>query len=190
MEQQKWLRISGVVLGITAVTLIIFIASGLFDPHPVGELQWQRPLSTQTIPAQSEQIIWLDETIPPNDFSVQLTAAQQSGELDSGYGLALGNDDHAFIIMVTPTGYVSSQWSALDPRPSPLTPQSWPHVRLDGQANEIWLDAVGGMATIRINRELLWQGDIGELEGQIGLYGVSWGTTAVVDFQQLTLFHE
>ncbi len=179
----RWL--TGLLAG-TAVLAIILILSGIFDPQPVGEMVWERPLTLQTIPAQSHQIVWLD-AVPDGAFSLRLTAAPQSGETDIAYGLALGNDDDFLAITVSPLGYaaVEERHSSFITRHFAFQP--WPHVRPD--QNEIWLDVEGERLTVRINREALWQGEA-EGTGEIGLMMESWGKTAVVNFQSIQLFVE
>ncbi len=182
--QARWLQwMLGLLLG-TAVLVIILILSGVFDPKPVGALVWERPLMPQTIPAHTRQIIWLDAA-PDSAYSLRLTAAHQSGETDIAYGLALGSDDDFLTVTVSPLGYaaVEETQSSIINYHFPFQP--WPHVHPD--ENEIGLDVVDGRITVHINREWLWAGEASG-DGQIGLLMESWGETAVVDFQTLTLF--
>ncbi len=184
--EARWLRwIAGLVLG-TAVTLIILIAAGLFDPKPVGDLQWERPFTPQTIAAGSQQIVWLELTTLANAYSLRLTTDHQSGETDVLYGLVIGDGDDYWVTAVSPLGYASTweQHSAFSIHHLPFQP--WPHVRPD--ENEIWLDVVDGRATIRLNRELYWTGSVETSSGRIGLWLESFGETAVINFQQLQLF--
>lgn len=165
-----------------AALLIGLIAGGVFDPQPIGAEQWRQALAPRTVPAAARQIHWLDVPLPENDYTVRLTAAYQSGELDSAYGLALGSDAEYLSIELSPLGYVTLH-------PSPLLPwQPWPHVRPGTAANEIWLDVTDGHLTARLNRELLWSGEIGPVHGRIGLVAESFGEAAVIDFQMLELF--
>ena len=181
--EARWLRwIAGVVLG-TAVTIIFLIALGIFDPKPVGKLQWERPLSSQTIAAGSQQIVWLEQLTPAGDYSLRLTTAYQSGETDILYGLVIGGEGEYLVTAVSPLGYATA-WD--HPSSFILHPAPFPHVRPD--ANEIWLDVVDGRVSIRINRELYWTGQVETSPGQIGLWVESFGETAVIDFQQLQLF--
>lgn len=184
--QERWLRwLSGLLAG-TAVLAIILILAGTFDPKPVGTLQWERPLAAQTIPANTRQIVWLDQATPDEVFSVRLQTAYRSGETDIVYGLALGRDNDYLAVTVSPLGYAGiteTHASSLIPHAS-FRP--WPHVRAG--ENEIWLDVIGERVAVRINRELLWEGEIGDVSGQIGLVMASFGATAVVDFQTLQFF--
>ena len=184
----RWLRWLTVLIMGTAVTLIILIVVGIFDPKPVGTLQWERSLTPQTIAAGSQQIIWLEPTTPADVYSLRLTTAYQGGETDVLYGLVIGNDENYLATAVSPLGYTAvwEQRSAFSIQHSPFKP--WPHVRPD--ENEIWLDVVDGRVTIRINRELLWSELMETSQGRIGLWGESFGETAVIEFQELQLFAE
>lgn len=167
------------------MVFILFIWAGVFDPQPVGTAVWQQTLSSQTIPAGSRQIVWLDQPLPQGNYTVQVTAVLQSGEQDITYGLLLGTDEQDLAMELSPLGYLSltSRSSLL----APLPLQPWPHVRPGAAPNEIWVDVENGRFTIRINRELLWQGEVGELDGTIGWVGQSFGETAVIQLQY-TLF--
>lgn len=174
--------------GAVVVVFILLIWAGVFDPQPVGTAVWQQTLPSQTIPAGSRQIVWLDRPIPPGDYTVRVTAVWQSGEQDITYGLLLGTDERHLAMELSPLGYLSL--TAFSPRSSLLAPlplQPWPHVRPGDAPNEIWVDVENGRFTIRINRELLWQGEVGELDGTIGWVGQSFGETAVIQLQY-TLF--
>ncbi|MCB9421774.1 MAG: hypothetical protein H6667_18380 [Ardenticatenaceae bacterium] len=181
----RWLRwLTGLMLG-TAVTLIILIAAGTFDPKPIGKLQWERPLPSQTIAANSQYIIWL-AAAPEGNYSLCLMTSYQSGESDLLYGLAIGDEEDFWVTAVSPLGYAAvwEQQSALSVEHFAFQP--WPHVRPD--ENEIWLNVVDGRIIIRLNRELLWQGEVDLDSGQIGLWLESFGETAVVNFPTLQIF--
>lgn len=195
-----WLRLGAVVLGLTAVSLFLLIVWGTFDPKPIGELTGTAGPHTLTIPPQDQKIVWLPEMPPSGNFTVRATIKHQSGELDSGSGLALGDGCTAVIITLSPLGYVSirqnslitnnplpyMKWSHSDITEMPWQP--WPHVHTGSDPNEIWLDVEDGQLRVRINRELLWTGDLPFQPTQAGLYGESFGDTAVFDYQQIMLF--
>lgn len=166
-----------------AVLLISLIASGVFDPKPVGTRQTTLPATRLPISQAGQMIRWLDEPLPEGDFSVRGTAVLQSGNPDSGVGLALGNDEQAFVVAVSPLGYVLVQQAG-----EPLLPwQPWPHVRPDDTANEIWIDVRGEAITVRLNRELLWQGNYSLSTRSLGLFSEGFGETAVYTFPILEL---
>lgn len=167
-----------------AVLLISLIASGVFDPKPVGTRQTTLPATRLPISQVGQTIRWLDEPLPEGDFSVRGTAVLQSGTPDSGVGLALGSDAEAFVVAVSPLGYVLVQQAG-----EPLLPwQPWPHVRPDDTANEIWIDVRGEAITVRLNRELLWQGNYSLSTRSLGLFSEGFGETAVYTFPILELF--
>lgn len=190
----RWLRLGVVVLGLTAVLLLLLIALGLFDPKPEGEFVATAVPQTLTIPPQDRQIVWLPESLPPDNFTIRTTITHQSGELDSGAGLILGDGNTAVIIAISPLGYVSVQQNKpITDYRLPITEfpwQPWPHVRPGNAANEIWVDVVEGRMQVRMNRELLWAGDVLIQPTTAGLYGESFGGTAVFHFSGLVLSHD
>jgi hypothetical protein len=189
-----WLRWSAGLSLLAAALTISLITSEVFDPKPVGHTQWYQPLAAHRIPAHSRRTFWLDPVLPEQDYSLRLTAAHLRGEIDSGYGLIIGSARHFLAAEVSSLGYVSlwhydGRSDAADPASTYLLPwQTWPHVRTGAQPNEIWLERRGERITIRINRELMWQGEVGRFSGQIGLVGESFGDWAIVDFRELRLF--
>jgi hypothetical protein len=171
----SWLLLLAFLLG------VLVIGAGWLDPKPNGAWAGERPFPAQTIPPGSRQTIPLAESFPESNYSLRLTAVHQSGEPDAAYGLALG--DGAARVLLSPLGYALVEVGET----AVLPWQPWPHVGSGDAANELWLD-VGGVAgngrlAIRVNRELLWQGPIGDQTGLVSLllegYG---GETAVVDF--------
>lgn len=168
----------------TAVFLIILIASGVFDPKPMGPRQTSLPQTSLSIDNPGQSIMWLDERLPTGDSSVRGTVAHQSGSLDSGVGLALGDEDSQFIVAVSPLGYVLVQQGDT----AVLPWQPWPHVQLEGKPNEIWIDVEGKAITVRINQELLWQGIHSLPTRSLGLFGENFGETAVYTFSTLEIF--
>jgi hypothetical protein len=189
------LRIVAAALAIVAGALILLIALGFFDPKPFGALiRTDRPgiYSTTNAELLPQSSPWPSDG-PPGQFSVRLTAANAGGELDSGYGLALGDDARRLVVAVSPLGYVAIWEEAAGGGPIYFQPwQTWPHVRVEDQPNELWLDVAtaGGKAEITawINRELLWRGELALSSPEVGLWLGSFGTSTTVDFQQLEWF--
>ncbi len=182
------------VLGLAAVLLLAltvgaigFISAGFFDPQPVGELTAELTLKPQYIPAQTENIQWQNERPPADDFSLRLTAAYQYGDLDAGYGLALGSDESALVVAVSPTGYVT----ILQADTPILNWQPWPHVQQGTETNEIWLDKRGDTVTIYINREHLWTGPITPPPSpQFGFYTISFNNPTTINFKSISIFSD
>ncbi len=168
----------------TAVFLIILIASGVFDPKPVGERQTTLPTTTLAVSEPGQTILWLDQMLPEGDFSVRGTAVYQSGSLDSGVGLALGDENSQIIVAISPLGYVLVQ----EDDTAVLPWQTWPHVQLEDAPNEIWINVRGEEVTVRINRELLWQGLVSLPTRNLGFFGENFGETAVYAIPTIDIF--
>lgn len=175
------LKKTAVFLFTFTIIAIGLILTGWFDPHPYGELAWQRQLSPITVPARSERIAWVDEAVD-GDYSVRLTAVFANGNPDSRYGLLL--DD--LRITISPTGY-----AAIEQGRQVLVPYApFPHVHRDS-VNEIWVnvgatDAGLRPVSVRLNRELFWQGDVALSAAGIGVVAENFGDEkAVIDFQTL-----
>ncbi len=191
----KRLRIFAIFLLFVGSVAAILVVSGVFDPQPVGMLQVVvEPVGQMTVDG-TRRVKWLDVQVPDGDFSVRGTAVYQSGNPDSLYGLAIGTDENYLAVAVSPLGYVTVQQSTIT-QSSVLSPQSfvpfqtWPHIRTGTMLNEIWVDVVGDEVTVRINRELLWMGEVEGAGRQVGIVGESFGETAVFDFQEIRLFWE
>ena len=193
---------TAVFLLVFGVIGAIFVWSGIVDPKPIGELQVKISPVAKLLVDENRQIVWQDVSLPVDGFSVRETAVFQSGNADSFYGIAIGNVQNYLVVGVSPLGYAMIEQSTINSQQSttnnaqisksqPHLPfQTWPHVRTGSTANEIWVDVVGDRVTVRLNRELLWIGDVDGLDGRVGIWGESFGETAVIDFQQLQLFWE
>jgi hypothetical protein len=168
-----------IVIGLLAS----LIASGRFDPQPLGELQWEQEPVAVLQAFVEPKIVWLERPLPPPPYTIRLTAAWHSGEPDAAYGLALGSGNDYLLTAVTPTGHL------LPPtihNSQLITP--WPHINQLEAANEIWLDVTAESVTIRINGELYGEEALTVPPGRIGLWGMSWGETAVFTWQRLELY--
>jgi hypothetical protein len=188
-NNRQWLRLATwLVLG-SAAAILVLILSGLFDPQPIGAQVWNVQPRAIHIEADTLKINWLDESPPlPAAYTLRLTAAHMNGELDSGYGLAIGSQESPFIVAVSPLGYVTVEHN----RAAVLPWQTWPHVKTDTQPNEIWLDVqpleTASEITVRLNRELLWSGEVAISGPDVGLVVESFGEGMTADFQHLELF--
>ncbi|MCA9872796.1 MAG: hypothetical protein KC441_04060 [Anaerolineales bacterium] len=181
--------LAGALLLVVLVAGGVLISAGMFD-LPLNGMSWrERPLPAQTIPAGNYSLTWIDESLPDTNYTLRLTAVHQSGEPDVGYGLIVGDKARSMDVLVSPLGYVTVRVGETAVVPW----QPWPHVRTGAEANEIWLNMGGvegnGRASVRINRELLWVGEVGALAGQVGLLGESYGggETAVVGWERLAI---
>ncbi len=219
LPKQTWriLGLTAVLLLIITVAAIGFISAGFFDPKPVGELTAELPLQPITVEANQQTFTWLDYDLTAESYTLRLTAAHQSGDPDSGYGLAIGNAQKTLLIALSPTGYAAIQTHQLNPtqiknssqddldnmianRPSDNAStktttsifewQPWPHVKTGNQTNEIWLDKHGRTITIYINRELLYTGPLTLSTPQIALYTATYNQPITINFEKLTIFSE
>jgi len=209
LPKQTWriLGLTAVLLLIITVTAIGFISAGFFDPKPVGELTAELPLQPITVEANEETLTWLDYPLTAESYTLRLTAAHQSGDPDSGYGLAVGNAQEVLLIALSPTGYAtvqiyqpSQRCQALminDGSPNTIDEkclasvfdwQPWPHVKTGSQTNEIWLDKRGQTITIYINRELLYTGSLALYTPQIALWTATNNQPTTINFEKLTIF--
>lgn len=192
-----WRRGIILLLLLVAIAGSGLIAAGVFDPRPRGREVWREQLWLQTIPTNSRQILWLDQVALSNAYSLRLIASLRSGENDVGYGLVIGDEAKHLVLAVSPLGYASVWIESGESPDSPgrastvLLPwQTWPHVRTGHAPNELWIEMEKEQFIIRVNRERLWEGAIAGLDGQVGLFGISFGGPAEVDFDAIDLFAE
>ncbi|MDX1614720.1 MAG: hypothetical protein R3300_10460, partial [Candidatus Promineifilaceae bacterium] len=181
----RWLNLATVAV-VTAIAVgIAAISAGLFDPQPIGHLQRLYTLNGARVADQNDRVHWLEQPHLTHDGSLRLTAALVGGELDSGYGLVLGQPNSHLLVAVAPTGYVTIQNHSA--RQDILLPwQTWPHVRQRLGQNEIWLDIrQDHLVTVRINRELLWEGRLPLAGPDVGLWLRSYGQPAQIQFAEL-----
>lgn len=193
------LRPTAIALLVTAVALIVLIASEAFDPKPKGAFLHTDYPGTLEQDRVGEQIVELEPPwpadSPPERFSVRLSAAHVAGDLDSGYGLALAGGGGRLVVAVSPLGYLAVREEAADGQTAYLIPWStWPHVGMGKAVNEIWVDVEGDdgrtMITAGVNRELLWRGETAWLPERVDLWLVAFGGRTEIDFRSLEWFAE
>ncbi len=187
-----WRVLGFAAVGLLAamVALIALISAGVFDPRPAGPLQQTLAPGPLRLAAGQRALHWLPEPAPHTPFSARLLAARHSGEPDAAYGLALGHDAGAFVVAVSAAGYVSVwQESAGGERLAHMPWQTWPHVHGGEAWNEIQIDVWGEAADVRLNRELLWQGELTPAPTSLGLYAESFGAAVEFDFAALSLHY-
>ena len=191
----RWVRLSAALLLIIIAVGIITISAGYFDPKPVGDLQHTYQLNLLSVDAGSSLTLWLDEPTVTGPSTLRLKAAYNQGEIDSSYGLAIGNNQDRVIVALSPIGYLTIQrWSNNNGQTTEIGQilpwQTWPHVRSQNSENEIWVDIEEGFLTsIRINQELLWQEKIPLRGNQIGLTAQSFGERVGFDFLSLQHYY-
>jgi hypothetical protein len=183
--------LSTLLVLIAAAIMVGLIAAGLFDPKPVGRLSSEIPLYQVYVGRKEGNSLWLDQTAPGANYSVFLSGALSSGELDSAYGLVLGTEEQNLVAAVSPTGYVSLWNQGLDQADDIIAWRTWPHINRKFGTNELWLDVVGDqLVSVRTNREILWQGEQPLTGRRIGLWAQSFADPATIDFQHLQIFSE
>jgi hypothetical protein len=192
----RTVRFLALTMTIVAVALIALIAGGAFDPRPLGPLTGSTTPGLLSLAGRGETLS--PQSAPfaaaPSRFSLRLSAAHAGGEADSGYGLALGDKRAALVVAVSPLGE-AAVWQTIAGEDEPryrMPWQPWPHVRPGIASNEIWLDArdEDGVTrvTARINRELLWEGEVEWVYPGAALWLGSFGGPVTVDFQTLDWF--
>ncbi len=188
-ESWPWLNWSIVLVFVAAILIIGLISAGVFDPKPVGELTSTLALEPIDLDAGEVQLEWLPQAAPPTDHTLRLTAALTEGEVDSAYGLLIGDETQNIVVAVSPTGYVSIWRHDGHERATIMPWRTWPHIAQDFETNELWLDIEGSTLTgVRINRELLWQGALPAAGQRIGLWAETYGRPARIDFELLESF--
>lgn len=195
---RHWLKLIAGGLSIPAAVAVLLIAAGVFDPQPLGPLlQTDRP-GPHALNHPGETLIpatapWPPDS-PPARFSIRLKAAYRQGELDSGFGLALGSGSSRLVVALSPLGYVAVRQDAEDGQPVyPMPWQTWPHGRPGAAENELWLDVdqsdVGRTdVTAWLNRELLWRGELDKAPNDLSLWLSTYGAAVTVDFRSLEWF--
>lgn len=196
---RQWLGRIAVGLLASTVLAVLLIAAGAFDPKPFGSLLQTDHPGRQVLTNGGETLYrqtppWPPAT-PPSRYSVRLAAAYEGGEMDSAYGLAVGDSDNQVVIAVSPLGYVAVRAESDGDTPDYLFPwQTWPHVRTGTAENEIWVDVArhgsDSLITIRVNRELLWEAEIDGAPADIALWQATFGAPVTVDFRSLEWFAE
>lgn len=182
-----------VLLIIGGILLIIILSAfGVFDPGPTGDPIWGKNLGPMTVAAGSVETKWLAPDTAETPVSFQLTAAYQSGEIDSAYGLLLGEQDGSLAIGVSPLGYIAiwTQNGSENAKPEEyLLPwQPWPHGHTGQETNEILAILEDDQLRVLLNREPLWQGNISAHPDKIGVIGISFGKEVILDFDEINLY--
>lgn len=184
----RGLGLAAVLLLLGSITVIGLISAGVFDPQPTGQFASRRSLNAQMIGAGETRLTWLSETMAADTFTVRLTAARSAGEQDVGYGAVVGTDGAYLAAAVSPLGYVAV-WTEQDGQREMVIPwQPWLHVQRGPEPNEVQIDVTGERATVRVNRERLWEGETAIQVPAAGLVAQSFGEEATIDFQELVIF--
>jgi hypothetical protein len=187
--------IASIVLLVLVLLIVGLILGGVFDPKPLGELKFRHELErrVKVDDVYQEPLLQIPSSGP---FSVRMGASWISGNPDIGYGLKLGNGEHSVVIAVSPLGYVTimeSDRSVAAPanQVHQLPWQTWPHVSKTDESNEIWVDIEDSNLTmVRINRELLWTGQLPLAESDVDFWAQSFGEPGIVNLEYIELFQD
>jgi len=186
------LRLAAAALALVVVALVLLSALGAFDPRPLGPLFRSSYPGLLGLEGGGEFFQWQPSPFAalPARRSLRLTARHISGEMDSGYGLALG--DGALTVAVSPLGEVAVWATTAEEKRYLLPWQPWPHVRTGAASNEIWLDIDATTNPARViawvNRERLWQGEIAPPSGEVAAWLGSYAGSVAVDFTALAWY--
>ncbi len=187
ISKERAISFLAILILCTIFLAVLLSLLGVFDPIPDGELIWQTGLDTMDVPPESSELVWLSEELPSVPLAIRLTAAYEDGEIDSGYGLILGQDEGIITVMISPLGYaaVSQQPDGAESGMLDfLLPwQTWPHIRTGEAANEILVILENDTMTVRVNREWLWEGKGIAAPRTAGVIGQSFGEKVAIDFQ-------
>ena len=162
--------------------------TGVFDPQPTGEAADRRALTPQALEAGERRLTWLSERAVGDTFTVRMTAGWAEGEQDVGYGVVVGAEDDLLAVAVSPLGYATVWVERTGWREMVFPWQPWPHVRRGSEANELQIEVSGGHASVRVNRERLWEGETDIQGASAGLYAQSFGEESIIEFQELVTF--
>jgi hypothetical protein len=193
----RWAWTFAVALALGALAFFSLIIAAVFDPRPVGDSATAFTVNQVELAAGSDRLDWRQETPDGAGRAAQtwqLVAAHAGGELDSAFGLVVGDPDQALIVAVSPLGYASIwERNASGTQTAVRLPwQPWPHVATGQTANEIWVnlfpDGDHDQIVVRINRELLWAGQVPALGRSVGTWAATYGNSATIDFQRLVRF--
>jgi hypothetical protein len=197
---RRFLIYAAITLLIATIILFLLIFAGIFDPKPIGRLSIRDDLERRES-VEDTFLTFIPHRASSNDYSIRLTASWIGGNPDIGYGLAIGDGLSNAVVAVSPTGYAtitelplegdigdSGRKGNLEPRPE-IPWRTWPHVKIGSSSNEIWLDIEDSeVVAVRINRELLWEGNLPLTGNKIGLWAESYDGPAVIEFYSIELF--
>lgn len=191
MAKQRILNIIAVGLLLSILGAALLIAGGVFDPRVIGEEAATISPGAVAIGAEETSSTWALE-LPPNasDFALIMNSRFVSGTVDSAAGVTVGLPTLSFSVAVSPAGYVGI-WEQSGQAIDFLLPwQTWPHVQPEN--NEIWVESREGRWTVRVNRELLWEGTSHSVcaagGSSAGYYLQSWGEPAEFEIRDLALW--
>lgn len=192
----QWLGISAAVVLVAIAMSIALISAGVFDPRPQGKLAKSFDIDQALMVNGNQQIEWFDQAFSSRSYTIRLSANLAAGDLDTGYGLLLGNENQFVGVAVSALGYATIWQSAaaagdISQQISILPWQTWPHVHTNQDSNEIWIDVSHGkISSVRLNREIFWQGSVPLNDHKYGIWAEGFAGPANIDFSLVELFFD
>ena len=162
---------TAIIIG--GVILVVLLAAGLADPPRAGPLRWQAesPQDWTAEHADPDLTLYAAPVDLPPVFTLELTAAN-SGPPESAWGVVFEGSGQRLTILIDNQGYVSV---SSDNRPH------WAEFLHSHpkQINKLYVNvASGGVATLRLNDEVAWEGVIDATHWSVAEYrqsAVHWG---------------
>jgi len=188
-------RLMALALLAAAGSVIGLIGAGAFDPLPGSPPAGTAAPGHRSLSGRGEALYPQPVASPlPEHYWLRLRANWQEGELDSGYGLRLGDESNGLTVAVSPLGYAAVWGTGPEGTVKFLPWQTWPHVHTGQTVNEIWLEVAQqddrAEVSAWVNRELLWRGDIASPAPGAALWLSSFGGPLTVDFRGLDWWGE
>ena len=192
-KNNRLLLAAGTALLLFSAVVILLIWSGVFDPKPLGPMiDHQEPNEQFDIDELAQ--VRLYSAPLPQSYTIRLRAAWLSGSQDIAYGLRFGNESMGVAAAVSPLGYIAVYDAGQNSNTGDLGEyhlewQTWPHVKLGPEENELWIDVTASeIVSIRLNRELLWEGQLPFNSDQIWFWADSFAEPAVLQLDEYELY--
>jgi hypothetical protein len=109
-------------------------------------------------------------TGPEGDYTFEVAGAAAGGN-GAAYGLVFGWQDaaHYSAVLINANGYAEAFTRAGDGATAWYAWQQWPHILVGAEANRVRVDVRGRRVTLRINDELLAEGEAAQPHGRLGV---------------------
>ncbi|MBP6788643.1 MAG: hypothetical protein KA170_13715, partial [Candidatus Promineofilum sp.] len=105
-QAQHAVRWLAVLLLLVAAGFVALVVRGTFDPRPCGSAALVDSAQLGSLALAGRGETFEQQPFPfagtPSCYAVRLTAAHITGEMDSGYGLAIGDRNAALVVAVSP----------------------------------------------------------------------------------------
>lgn len=117
------------------------------------------------------QTAWAITAAPAGDYTLEIAAAQSSGEIGAEYGVAFDwrSEAEYAAVLINGNGYAEAFRQTGGGRAAWFPFQQWPHILYGAEANRVRVDVLGSELSARINDELLFSTDLRGLGNPEGL---------------------